>query len=261
MLDKPSHFVLAHGAPIALRDVSFRYPGPGGGAVLTDTSLSVEAGEFVCLLGGSGCGKTTLLNLVAGFMAPDNGSIETDGAIVTGPSPQRGVVFQEYSLFPWLTAQGNIEFGLRMAGMVRRERQSAARELLDLVGLSQAANCYPFQLSGGMKQRVAIARALACSPRILLMDEPFAALDALTRGRLQEEIVAIHERHRMTVLFVTHNIAEAVGIGTRALVMGGGGSILAEVSLEDGRPRRRSSPEYDRAYGLLADALNVERSE
>ena len=190
-----------------------------GAPALAAIDLDVEAREFVCLLGPSGCGKSTLLNIVAGFLEPTTGRVLVDGAPVTGPGADRGVVFQEYVLFPWLTVAGNVEFGLTLQGVAADERRRTAARYLDLVGLRAHAEKFPVQLSGGMKQRVAIARALANSPSIILMDEPFGALDAQTREVLQEELSRIQRVEHKTIVFVTHSIREAVYLADRVVVM------------------------------------------
>lgn len=186
---------------------------------LRNVSADIGAGEFVTIIGPSGCGKSTLLRLVAGFAFPSGGRIAVAGEPVVEPGPDRGVVFQQPRLFPWLSVRRNVEFGLRMAGTPAPARRARAAELLELVGLADSAGRRPYELSGGMQQRAAIARALAPDPAILLMDEPFAALDALTRERLQEEIRRIWQATGKTVLFVTHSVDEAVYLGTRLLVM------------------------------------------
>jgi NitT/TauT family transport system ATP-binding protein len=227
-----------------------------------DVGLSVQAGEFVCLLGPSGCGKTTLLNMIAGFITPTRGEVVVLGKKVEGPSPKRGVVFQDYSLFPWLTVAGNVEFGLRMAGNPRQERRDRLAHYLEMVGLASAAGRYPFELSGGMKQRVAIARALATNPEILLMDEPFAALDAMTRAALQNELLAIHGREYKTIIFVTHNIGEALNLGSRAIVLSAHpGRVVQDVRIDLPRPRRRALARFNELYQILADAIGVEMAE
>ena len=181
--------------------------------------VSIRDGEFLCAIGPSECGKTTLLNLIAGFIEPTRGELRFDRIPISRPAPERGVVFQEYALFPWLTALRNVEFGLKMQGMAKAERRERANEALKLVGLAGAARRYPFELSGGMRQRVAVARALVYHPRILLMDEPFAAVDALTRASLQTELLRIWEEVGITIFFITHNIEEAVYLGDRIVVM------------------------------------------
>ena len=192
-------------------------------AALEDVSLEVPAGEFLVLVGPSGCGKSTLLDLIAGLAEPTRGEIAIDGTPVTGPGLDRAVVFQQYALLPWRTAQGNVEFGLeaqpRDGRLGRRERRQRARECLGLVGLEGFENRFPHELSGGMKQRVAIARSLAYDPEVLLMDEPFAALDAQTRESLQDEVLRIWGRTKKTIVFITHSIDEAVYLGQRVGVM------------------------------------------
>lgn len=194
----------------------------GGTADFTavhDVSLEIAAGEFLAVVGPSGCGKSTLLDLLGGLTEPTSGRVLVDGEPVRGPGLDRGVVFQQYALLPWRTAQANVEFGLEAKQIPRRERRERAREYLSLVGLAGFADRYPHELSGGMKQRVAIARSLAFDPGVLLMDEPFAALDAQTRELLQEELLRIWQRTGKTVVFVTHGIDEAVYLGERVAVL------------------------------------------
>jgi NitT/TauT family transport system ATP-binding protein len=186
---------------------------------LSNLSLCIAAGEFVCVLGPSGCGKTTLLHLLAGFLLPTGGEVRCNGRPVRGPGPERAVVFQEPTLYPWLTAQGNIEFGLRAQGLSAPMAETRAQEYLALVGLDEFAHSRPYELSGGMKQRVALARALALQPSLLLMDEPFSALDTQTREELQEELLRIWAQQQTTIVFVTHNVEEAVYLGQRILVL------------------------------------------
>jgi NitT/TauT family transport system ATP-binding protein len=187
---------------------------------LDDLELEVEAGEFLTVVGPSGCGKSTVLDLIAGLARPSTGRLTIDGLPITGPGLDRSVVFQQYTLLPWRTAAANVEFALEArGGMTKKQRAERAREYLDLVGLSEFANRYPHELSGGMKQRVAIARSLSYEPEVLLMDEPFGALDAQTRERLQEELIGIWRRTGTTVVFITHDIDEAVFLGQRVAVM------------------------------------------
>ena len=187
---------------------------------LDDFSIDILAGEFLTLVGPSGCGKSTVLDLIAGLTKPSSGTISVDGRVITGPGLDRSVVFQQYTLLPWRTARANVEFALEAkGGLSRAERSERAETYLELVGLSDFANRYPHELSGGMKQRVAIARSLSYQPEVLLMDEPFGALDAQTRERLQEELVSIWQRTGTTVVFITHDIDEAVFLGQRVAVM------------------------------------------
>lgn len=213
-----------------------------------DVSLQVAPGEFVSLIGPSGCGKSTLLNVVAGFIAPTDGETYLDGKPIRGPGSERGVVFQQYSLFPWMTVRRNVEFGLKMKGVGRTERSSQARTLLGLAGLLSFENHYPDQLSGGMKQRVGIVRALATGPRVLLMDEPFGALDAQTRVVMQEILTNMWQRLQISVLFVTHDIDEAVFLSDRIVVMTARpGRIKAELPVPLPRPRTpemMATPEF-----------------
>jgi len=187
--------------------------------VLASVNLKIAESEFICIVGASGCGKTTLLNMIGGFDRPTSGTVLIDGKEVGGPDPKRIKIFQEYALFPWRTALGNVCFGLEAKGVKRREAAEIAMEYLELVGLKEARHKFPYQLSGGMRQRVAIARALAVEPDILLMDEPFGALDAFSRYRLQDEILRIWEDRRPTIVFVTHDIDEALHLATRVVVM------------------------------------------
>ncbi|HET9488281.1 MAG TPA: ABC transporter ATP-binding protein [Methylomirabilota bacterium] len=208
------------GAKIQIQHVSKSFGAPGQMTpVLVDLDLEVADHEFVCLLGPSGCGKSTLLNIVAGFLAPGTGTVLIDGQPVTAPGADRGVVFQEYVLFPWRTVAGNVEFGLVLQGRPAAERRRTVARYLDLVGLGAHAEKFPVQLSGGMKQRVAIARALANNPSIILMDEPFGALDAQTREVLQDELSRIQRMEHKTILFVTHSIREAVYLADRVVVI------------------------------------------
>jgi NitT/TauT family transport system ATP-binding protein len=209
---------------------------------LEDVNIEVNPNEFLCIIGPSGCGKTTLLRMVAGLDYPTSGEIILDGARVSGPSPDRGMVFQEFSLFPWRTVLKNVEFGLEIQGV--RDRRKIAEQYLELVGLLDFKNCYPKELSGGMKQRVAIARALATEPAILLMDEPFGSVDAQTRNVLQEELLEIWKRTEKTILFVTHSVDEAVYLADRVAVMSARpGHIIECMEIDIARPRKRTSVE------------------
>lgn len=205
---------------------------------LDNLSLEVRAGEIVTIVGTSGCGKSTFLRLVAGLIEPTSGLIEVDGQLVQGPGPDRGMVFQSYTLFPWLTALNNIKFVLRKQPLNERERTEIARHYLNLVGLASFERAFPSQLSGGMKQRVAIARALAYNPAILLMDEPFGALDAQTRGLMQELLLKIWAESRTTILFVTHDVDEAIFLADRVYVMTARpGRVKREIEVSLPRPR------------------------
>jgi NitT/TauT family transport system ATP-binding protein len=235
---------------IRIESVNHRFE--GANLALSGVDLSIPSGQFVCLLGPSGCGKTTLLNLVAGFLLPSEGYVFLDNKVIDGPGPDRGMVFQDYSLFPWRTVLKNVEFSLEISGQSRSERRRRALRYLELVKLDHIASRYPSQLSGGMKQRVAIARALASGPKVLLMDEPFAALDAMTRNLLQDELLRIHELEKCTTLFVTHNIDEAIRLADRVIVMSPNpGRISADISLNSPRPRARTSPEFALLYDRL----------
>ncbi|WP_375591648.1 ABC transporter ATP-binding protein [Chitiniphilus eburneus] len=224
---------------IALDRVSIRVGhGQDAFAAVQDVTLDIAPGEFVCLLGPSGCGKSTLLGALAGHLPPSAGALQVDGASVTGPSPQRGLVFQQHTLFPWRRVIDNVAFGLKMRGEPRAARHAAARELLALVGLAGFENRYPAQLSGGMQQRVEIARVLLGQPRVLLMDEPFGALDALTRLKMQQLLLDVWSRFGTTVVFVTHDIDEALFLADRILVMSPRpGRIVEDLRLPFTRPR------------------------
>jgi NitT/TauT family transport system ATP-binding protein len=220
---------------------------------LEDLDLIVEPGELVTLVGPSGCGKSTVLDLVSGLTRPTSGSVVVDGRVVTAPGLDRGVVFQQYTLLPWRTALGNVEFALEAKGGLKKaERTERARDFLELVGLTDFANRYPHELSGGMKQRVAIARSLSYEPEVLLMDEPFGALDAQTRERLQEELLQIWRRTGTTIVFITHDIDEAVFLGQRVAVMSarpGRIKQVVEISLDRSGADDvdlRSTPEFVR---------------
>lgn len=202
------------------------------------TDITIEAGEFVCILGPSGCGKSTLLNAIAGYVEPSTGAVLVDGKEVRKPGPDRGMVFQQYSLLPWKTVYENVAFGPRMAGHSRTESGSTANTFLELVGLKKFGDRYPAELSGGMQQRVGIARALANYPSVLLMDEPFGALDAQTRLMMQESLLDIWRKFGTTVVFVTHDVDEAVFLADRVLIMSAApGRIIEDVRIDLPRPR------------------------
>jgi len=232
---------------IEVRNVSLVYDTPAGSVTGVDVvSFDMEQSQFLCLLGPSGCGKTTLLNIIAGFLAPTGGEIRIGGEAVRGQGTDRGVVFQDFAqLFPWRTALGNVAFGLEMKGIGKTEREEIALKQLRLVKLEKFAQSYPHHLSGGMQQRVAIARALAYNPSVLLMDEPFAALDALTRDAMQRLLADVWRETRKTVIYVTHNVAEAVYLADRVIVMTPHpGRIKTEVPITLARPRDPLSVEF-----------------
>ena len=209
-------------------------------AALRDVTVEIRPNEFVCLIGKSGCGKTTLLNMIAGFVTPSTGEIRLGEERIAGPGKGKGVVFQQFGLFPWLTARRNIEFACKQRGMPPAERSRVARELMALVRLTGFEDKYPYELSGGMQQRVAIARTLALDPKVLLMDEPFGALDEMTRIDMQQELLRIWAAQRKTVVFVTHSVSEAVCLSDRVIVLKANpGSLKAEYVIDLPRPRDR----------------------
>ena len=216
---------------------------------LSDISLTIGDGAFVAILGPSGCGKSTLLYIVGGFVKPTSGVAKVKGNAITGPGPDRGPVFQEFALFPWKSVLGNVMYGPRQQGVSREEAEAQSRRLIEMVGLKGFEHFYPKELSGGMKQRVALARTLAYHPSVLLMDEPFGALDAHTRTRLQNDLLNIWERDRKTVLFVTHSVEEAVFLSDRVVVMTRSpGRIKEIVDIDLPRPRRRAELLLDPRY-------------
>jgi NitT/TauT family transport system ATP-binding protein len=224
---------------------------------LKDANLSVKKGEFVCLIGASGCGKSTLLRIVAGFETPTSGEALMWSKPITGPAPDRGMVFQDYGLFPWLTVRDNIAFGPSSRGLPKAEVRDTADRFIELVGLTRFADAHPHQLSGGMKQRVAIARVLANDAEMVLMDEPFGALDAMTRERLQDELLELWERTGLTVLFVTHAIEEAIFLADRVVVMTPGpGRIESDNRITLSRHRDVSSPEFNEVRRFLSGKLH-----
>ena len=232
---------------IEAANVALIYDTPSGRVpAVEDVSFGIETSEFLCIVGPSGCGKSSLLNIIAGFLTPTRGEIRIGGRPVTGHGLDRGVVFQDFAqLFPWRTALGNVTFGLEMKGVGRAEREEIARRQLALVKLEKFAQSYPHHLSGGMQQRVAIARALAYNPSVLLMDEPFAALDALTRDEMQRLLADVWRETRKTVVYVTHNVAEAVYLADRVLVMTPHpGKVKADVRIDLARPRNPLSVEF-----------------
>lgn len=245
-----------HDTHIRIEGVSKVFGAAGHEVVaLQGIDLALARGQFTCLLGPSGCGKSTLLNAVAGFAPPSSGAILVDGRPVTGPGPQRGMVFQEYALFPWMTVEQNIRFGLEIKRMRGPEIERRVNDLLRLLSLADFRSRYPKDLSGGMRQRVAIARVLALDSPILLMDEPFGALDALTRRNLQDELLRLWAELKKTILFVTHSIEEAIYLADRIVVMTyRPGTVKRDILVEIGRPRDPSAPEFNllkRELGLM----------
>lgn len=232
---------------VTISDISRLFTRDDGETVLAldRVSLSIADDEFISFVGPSGCGKTTLLRIIAGLDHATSGSILVDGNQILGPGPKVGMVFQEYSLFPWRSVLDNVSFGLEMKGITKPERHQVARKYISLVGLDQFEKSYPFELSGGMRQRVAIARALANDPDLLLMDEPFGALDAQTRNKMQAELLSIWERSKKTILFVTHSVDEAVFLSDRIVVMSPRpGRIRSVINVRIPRPRDRTAPEF-----------------
>src|SRR5678815_2981865 len=248
---------------LTLEHLEKTYFDPYAGRQVTairDVSLGVDAGDFVSVVGPSGCGKTTLLNMIAGFLAPTAGEIRVDGRAVHGPGPDRGVVFQSFALFPWRTVLDNVAFGPKMRGVGRAEREKIAHEYLALVKLSEAAGRYPNELSGGMQQRVGVVRALANEPDVLLMDEPFASVDAQTRMTLQEELTRIWWEKRPTVIFITHDVGEAVFLANRVVALSKG-RVLEEIAVDLPRPRVWDDlNEDDRFKALSGRVLQLVRS-
>jgi NitT/TauT family transport system ATP-binding protein len=248
---------------LAIRNLSKTYFDAYAGTQVTavhDVSLNVAEGEFVAIVGPSGCGKSTILNMIAGFIPHSSGEILVGGKPVSGPGPDRGVVFQSFALFPWRTVLENVAFGPKMRGVGRAEREKIAREYLALAKLSEAEGRYPNELSGGMQQRVGVARALANEPDILLMDEPFASVDAQTRMTLQEELTRIWEAKRPTVIFITHDVGEAVFLADRVVALSKG-RVLDEIAVDLPRPRVWDDlNEDDRFKSLTGRVLQLVRS-
>jgi len=244
---------------LEVRDLHQSFPRDDGSTltVLDQVSFDVKDKEFVCILGASGCGKTTLLRLIAGLDTARSGSIILDGEEITGTSPKVGFVFQEYSLFPWRTVIDNIAFGLEMRGVSREDRYMVAEWYLDLINLMQFKDSYPSELSGGMRQRVAVARALTLDPSLLLMDEPFGALDAQTRNMLQKELLQIWGKTKKTIMFITHSVDEAVYLADRIIVMTPRpGRICRDIRVPLPRPRDRTSVEFAQVRRDVLDLIN-----
>jgi ABC-type nitrate/sulfonate/bicarbonate transport system ATPase subunit len=243
---------------LSIEGVSKRFS-VGGNTVqaLASVDLRIDKGEFVCLIGASGCGKSTLLRIMAGFETTSSGKVSMYGAPITGPGPERGMVFQDYGLFPWLTVKENIGFGPKQRHLPKAKLDEIAAHYTDMVGLSAFADYYPGQLSGGMKQRVAIARVLANDCEVLLMDEPFGALDALTREKLQQDLLEIWARTKVTVVFVTHAVEEAVLMSDRVVVMTAGpGRIEEDIPLLLPRPREVSEPAFNGVRRSITQRLS-----
>ncbi|MGN6466268.1 MAG: ABC transporter ATP-binding protein [Rhizobiaceae bacterium] len=251
----------AIGAPpmIDIRHIQKRFDVRGGGqaAVLEDINLSIAANQFVSIVGRSGCGKTTLLNIIAGLDAASGGEVFIAGRRVIGPGQGQGVVFQQHALFPWLTALENVAFGARSLPLAKSEKMERAYELLQLVGLEASAGKYPRELSGGMQQRIAIARALALDPDILLKDEPFGALDELTRIEMQQELLRIWEARQKTVVFITHSIGEALTLSDRVILLAPHpGRIARDISVDLPRPRSRTDRRFNELYEKIWSGLS-----
>ena len=249
-------------ASIEARNLTKTYASHDGDVVaLQDVSLKVTDSEFVSILGPSGCGKSTLLRILDGLTSADSGAIEMDGKPIERPTQERGFVFQSFNLFPWRTVRGNIEFGMEIKGVPSRERHVAAQRLVELMGLTGFERKFPHELSGGMQQRVGIARALAIDPAVLLMDEPFGALDAQTREDMQDELLRVWAAARKTVLFVTHSIEEAIYLSDRVLIMTPRpGRILADVAIPFTRPRseaHRTLPEFSALRHAIRERLKA----
>jgi NitT/TauT family transport system ATP-binding protein len=238
---------------------TFSQDGEKPRTVFSKLDFTVEESQFVCILGPSGCGKTTLLNLIAGFIFPSEGRVLFEGEPIRAPGPERGVVFQDATLFPWLDVLKNVEFGLKLQGLKGRLLSQKAMKHIENVGLSEYVRLYPHALSGGMRQRVAIARVLSLEPRVLLMDEPFSALDANTRERLQDELLGIWNSRRRTVIYVTHSVDEAAYLSDRIIVLGIGVSgVFADMPVRLKRPRDRESSEFTSIKGQLRCYLNAQ---
>ena len=245
---------------IEIKNINKSFDGRGKNlSVLEDINLTIDDGEFVCLLGPSGCGKTTLLRLIAGLDNPTSGEIVANGEVVENPSGDRAVIFQQYSLFPWLTVLQNVTFGLEMSGGSKEENVKAAERYLKSVGLLEFKDSYPHELSGGMKQRVAIIRSLLNHSPILLMDEPFSALDMQNRHKLQEQLIGVWKRFENTIVFVTHDVDEAVYLADKIVLLDKNPGKIAEViSVDLERPRKRESQEFLEIQESIVDKLDME---
>ena len=245
---------------IEIKNINKSFDGRGKNlSVLEDINLTIDDGEFVCLLGPSGCGKTTLLRLIAGLDNPTSGEVVANGEVVEKPSGDRAVIFQQYSLFPWLTVLQNVTFGLEMSGGSKEENIQAAERYLKSVGLLEFKDSYPHELSGGMKQRVAIIRSLLNHSPILLMDEPFSALDMQNRHKLQEQLIGVWKRFENTIVFVTHDVDEAVYLADKIVLLDKNPGKIAEViSVDLERPRKRESQEFLEIQESIVENLDME---
>lgn len=249
-------------AEIVLSQIEKTYPGDPAVNALTGIELTVKDEEFLSILGPSGCGKSTLLEIVAGLQSPSSGRVFLDGEPVTGPEIEIGVVFQDPSLFPWRTVMENIEFGLELRGLSRPERREIAQRYIELVKLKGFEKKYPHQLSGGMRQRAGLARTLANNPKILLMDEPFGAVDHLTRLQLQDDLLEIWETEKKTVVFVTHDVPEAVFLGDRVVILSARpGRVQAILDVTPARPRHREDPALVEVHDAIYRTIYAVRDE
>ena len=237
----------------------------GSFLALDEVNLKIDKNEFICVVGPSGCGKTTLMNIIAGLYPPSTGTVKVRGEVVTGPGKGKGVVFQQHALYPWLTVEKNVAFGLKMKGVGKEEREEIARKYIHIVGLDKFAKSYPKELSGGMKQRVAIARAYATNPEVLLMDEPFGALDAQTRAQLQENLLNTWQQEKKTCFFITHDVEEAVLLSTKIIIMSAGpGHVREIIDVGLGYPRNQETkltPEFNELKNELWNKVYKEYLE
>ncbi|NEG89910.1 ATP-binding cassette domain-containing protein [Bifidobacterium aerophilum] len=257
------------GVAVDIRGVNKRFVTQQGDEVtaLHDINLTINKHDFICVVGRSGCGKTTLLNMLAGFEKPTDGELVSGGVAINGPSPKRGVVFQKPPLYPWLTVRKNVEFGMKMQGVPAGKRKEKADHFLDLVGLTSAADRRPYELSGGMQQRAQIARVLATEPDLILMDEPYGALDALTREKLQNELLRIWREKHSTVFFITHSVDEAIFLATRVIVMSAHpGTVKMDIPITlprdpddpDNMDKVRAMPEFTELRERITQAIYVQ---